>query len=56
MDYFSKWPKAAPLKDKTPLGVALFLNDLFCRYIVLFVVMNPLIIYLIVIIGLDAVK
>ena len=32
VDYFSKWPEAAPLKDKTPLGVALYLNDLFWRY------------------------
>ena len=56
VDYFSKWPEAAPLKDKTALGVALFIYDLFCRYIVLFVVMNALIINLIAIIGLDAVK
>ena len=24
-DYFSKWAEAAPLPDKTPLGVALFI-------------------------------
>lgn len=31
VDYFSKWPEAAPLQDKTATGVALFLYDLFCR-------------------------
>ena len=31
VDYFSKWPEAAPLQDKTAKGVALFLYDLFCR-------------------------
>ena len=31
VDYFSKWPEAAPLKDKSAKGVALFLFDLFCR-------------------------
>ena len=30
-DYFSKWPEAAPLQDKTALGVAEFLFALFCR-------------------------
>ena len=31
VDYFSKWPEAAPLPDKTAEGVALFLFELFCR-------------------------
>lgn len=31
-DYFSKWPEAAPLPDKTALGVANFLFSLFCRH------------------------
>lgn len=31
-DYFSKWPEAAPLPDKTALGVADFLYSLFCRH------------------------
>ena len=31
-DYFSKWPEAAPLQDKTALGVAEFLFSLFCRH------------------------
>ena len=31
-DYFSKWPEAAPLQDKTALGVAEFLFALFCRH------------------------
>lgn len=30
-DYFSKWPEAAPLQDKTAVGVADFLFSLFCR-------------------------
>lgn len=29
-DYFSKWPEAAALQDKTALGVANFLFSLFC--------------------------
>ena len=29
-DYFSKWPEAAPLPDKTAVGVAEFLFSLFC--------------------------
>ena len=32
VDYFSKWPEAAALQDKTAKRVALFLYDLFCRY------------------------
>ena len=32
MDYFSKWPEAAPLPDKMAIGVASFLYELFCRY------------------------
>lgn len=31
VDYFSKWPEAAPLKDKSAKGVAMFLYNLFCR-------------------------
>ena len=31
VDYFSKWPEASPLKDRSAKGVALFLYDLFCR-------------------------
>ena len=30
-DYFSKWPEAAPLADKTAVGVAEFLFS-FCRH------------------------
>ena len=30
-DYFSKWPEAAPLPDKTSTGVADFLFSVFCR-------------------------
>lgn len=33
MDYFSKWPEAEPLPDKTAAGVAIFLYNLFCRYV-----------------------
>ena len=33
VDYFSKWPEAAPLPDKTAPGVALFLYELFCRLV-----------------------
>ena len=33
VDYFSKWPEAAPLPDKTAAGVALFLHELFCRLV-----------------------
>ena len=56
VDYFSKRPEAALLNDKTTLGVALFLYDTFCRYIIFFAFMSALIINLIAIIGLDAVK
>ena len=31
-DYFSKWPEAAPLTDKTAIGVADFLFSIFCRH------------------------
>ena len=31
-DYFSKWAEAAPLPDKTAVGVADFLFSLFCRH------------------------
>ena len=33
IDYFSKWPEAAPLKDKDAASVALFLFETFCRYV-----------------------
>ena len=33
VDYFSKWPEAAPLKDKSAHGVALFLYECFCRLV-----------------------
>ena len=32
LDYFSKWPEGAPLKDKTAVGVADFLFTVFCRH------------------------
>ncbi len=31
VDYFSKWPEASPLPDKTATGVALFIYELLCR-------------------------
>ena len=31
-DYFSKWQEAAPLSDKTAVGVADFLFSIFCRH------------------------
>ena len=31
-DYFSKWPEAGPLPDKTVIGVADFFFSLFCRH------------------------
>ena len=34
LDYFSKWPGAVLLPDKTAAGVALFLYELFCRCMV----------------------
>ena len=30
IDYFSKWPEAEPLPDKTASGVAMFLFNVFC--------------------------
>ena len=33
VDHFSKWPEAAPLKDKTAARVALLLFETFCRYL-----------------------
>ena len=32
VDYFSKWPEAAPLPDKSARSVALFLYKMMCRY------------------------
>lgn len=31
-DYFSKWPEAGALPDKTAIGVADFLFSIFCRH------------------------
>ena len=31
VDYFSKWPEAEPLPDKSAKGVALFLYKMMCR-------------------------
>ena len=31
VDYFSKWPEASPLPDKSAFGVAMSLFELFCR-------------------------
>ena len=33
VDYFSKWPEAEALQDKTAKGVALFLYRLMCRLV-----------------------
>ena len=33
VDYFSQWPEAAPLKDKSAASVVLFLFHLFFRYL-----------------------
>lgn len=33
MDYFSKWPEAEALPDKSAAGVAMFLYKLFCRFV-----------------------
>ncbi|KAL5503515.1 hypothetical protein EMCRGX_G010476 [Ephydatia muelleri] len=35
MDYFSKWPEAEPLKDKSAHGVASFLFRIICRKAIL---------------------
>ena len=35
VDFFSKWPEAAALPDKKADGVALFLYQMVCRYILL---------------------
>lgn len=32
IDYFSKWPEAAPLKDKSAMSVASFLYQVICRH------------------------
>jgi len=32
MDYFSKWPEAEAIKDKSANSVAIFLNKVICRY------------------------
>ena len=32
VDYFSKWPEAEPLPDKSAKSVASFLFKMFCRY------------------------
>ena len=36
MDYFSKWPEAEPLKDKSAHGVASYLFRMICRYVICF--------------------
>ena len=33
VDYFSRWPEAADLPDKTAQGVAMLLYELFCRFV-----------------------
>ena len=33
VDFFSKWPEAEPLQDKTAKSVALFLYKMICRYV-----------------------
>ena len=40
VDYFSKWPEAAPLVDKRATGVATFLYELFCRYVGALIISN----------------
>ena len=37
VEYFSKWPEAAPLPDKSAIGVGMFLYELFCRYVNTFI-------------------
>ena len=32
MDYFSKWPEAEAIKDKSANSVAIFLYKTICRY------------------------
>ncbi|KAL5508860.1 hypothetical protein EMCRGX_G004118 [Ephydatia muelleri] len=32
LDYFSKWPEACPIPNKTALAVAQFLFEMFCRF------------------------
>ena len=34
LDYFSKWPEASPLPNKTAIGVANFLYEEFCRLVI----------------------
>lgn len=33
VDYFSKWPEAEALPDKSAKSVALFLYKMMCRYV-----------------------
>lgn len=33
VDYFSKWPEAEAIPDKSATSVALFLYKMICRYI-----------------------
>ena len=32
IDYYTKWPEAAPLKDKTAVSVAKFIYSVICRH------------------------
>jgi len=32
VDFFSKWPEAEPLRDKSAKSVSLFLYKMICRY------------------------
>ncbi|KAL5468790.1 hypothetical protein EMCRGX_G029909 [Ephydatia muelleri] len=43
LDYFSKWPEASPLPNKTAIGVANFLYEEFCSKAVLPAEMNAVI-------------
>ena len=34
LDYFSKWPEACPIPNKTALAVAQLLFEMFCRLVI----------------------
>lgn len=42
VDYFSKWPEAAPLINKRADNVAQFLYKMICRYVPMHVCMHAL--------------